>query len=129
MNLEELIHNAQKEATHPVVLELIQEFKEFAQVLGRFKTTPQEADPAEHEEILKKMRESHDRLHSHFLKVAATFGMTFDQFAAFIGNQSHFEPKAWEEIEKGKQTITESLSIPSEENKTKQKKLNKNLRI
>lgn len=130
MKLEELIQNARKEATSPLILELVQEFEEFAQILGKFRSTPEGAGPEEHMAIMKRMSESHDRLQAYFIKVAASYGMTFDQFAQFVGNSSNFEPKAWEEIEKGKKTIAEQLVAQAAPQEKKAKKnLNKNLRI
>lgn len=126
MNSKELIEDAKRQAPNLMVHELIQEFEEFAAALNQLQTYKGD-DEARLQNFMQKMSSSHDRLSSYFMRVAASFGMTVDQFAEFIGNSNNFDPKDWDEIQATKRELAESLNLPKANAKTK--KINKNLKI
>jgi hypothetical protein len=109
-----------------MVHELIQEFEEFAGTLNQLQTN-QESDEEKLQNFMKKMSASHERLSAYFMRVAASFGMTVEQFSEFIGNSNNFDPKDWEEIEATKKQLSEQLKLPKADSKNK--KMNKNLKI
>ena len=126
MNTKELIEDAKRQAPNLMVHELIQEFEEFASALNQLQTYKGD-DEAKLQNFMQKMSSSHDRLSSYFMRVAASFGMTVDQFGEFIGNSNNFDPKDWEEIQATKKVLAESLNLPKPN--AKAKKINKNLKI
>src|SRR5579872_3362079 len=126
MNTKELIEDAKRKAPNLMVHQLIQEFEEFAVSLHQLQSYKGD-DQELHQTFMKKMSDSHDRLRAYFLRVAGSYGMTFDQFCEFIGNPNNFDPKDWEEIQATKQHLSDELKLPRDE--AKSKKLNKNLKI
>jgi hypothetical protein len=126
MNTKKLIEDAKRQAPNLMVHELIQEFEEFAGTLNQLQTN-QENDEEKLQNFMKKMSASYERLSAYFMRVAASFGMTVDQFSDFIGNPNNFDPKDWEEIEATKKQLSEQLKLPKAD--TKNKKMNKNLKI
>jgi hypothetical protein len=126
MNIKEIVEEAKNKAPNLMVHELIQEFEEFAGALNHLQTY--KGDDQEKLQIfMRKMSDSHDRLRTYFMRVAASYGMTFDQFCEFINNANNFAPTDWEEIQATKKELVESLNLPKP--KGKGKKLNKNMKI
>jgi hypothetical protein len=126
MKTLELIEDVKKKAPNLMVYELIQEFEEFASSVSHIRS--QKGDSDEDLRIyMEKMGRSHDRLKTYFLKVAASYGMTFDQFCEFINNSNNFAPADWEEIQNTKKQLEASFNLPPAEKKGK--KPNKNLKI
>lgn len=127
MKLEEIIAKAKKETPNLLVQDLLEEFQEFAKTLQDLRSF-KGGDVEGREFAIQKMNESNDRLRAYFMRVAASFGMTLDQFQEFIGNADHFEPQDWAEIQSTKQHVLANLEAPIPEKKSS-KKLNKKERI
>jgi hypothetical protein len=126
MKTLELLEDVKRKAPTLMVHELIQEFEEFIATVS--KTRAQKGvSEADRQEYIDKMGRSYDRLKSYFLRVAASYGMTFDQFCEFINNSNNFAPADWEEIQNTKKQLEAKLNLSAAEKKAK--KPNKNLKI
>ncbi len=125
MNTTELLEDVKKKAPNLMIYELIQEFEEFAATVAQVRTLKGESDK-ERQACIEKMTRSQDRLKSYFMRVSASYGMTFDQFCEFIGNSNNFAPTDWEEIQSTKKQLEASFDMPA---KKKGQKVNKNLKI
>lgn len=118
------IKEAIQDAPNAVVRDLMKEFEEFAATMHQLsgKATEFERQP-----LIEKIRDSQERLRSYFSRVAASYGMTFDQFCAWVENKDHFAPADWEEIQANKKIVLESLNIPVAG--SKKQKINNKLKI
>lgn len=126
MNTTELLEDVKKKAPNLMIYELIKEFEEFATTVSQIRALKGDSE-AEHASYIQKMGRSHDRLKSYFMRVSASYGMSFEQFCEFINNSSNFAPTDWEEIQNTKKQLEATLSLPGADKKAK--KINKNLKI
>ena len=115
----EMIEEAKKGSPNPIVAELIQHFEDFA---GRVSQLPSQKEKGLDEAFVQKLNDTRDRLRSSFSRVAASFGMTFDQFCAYVDNPQNFAPEKWAEIEEARNQILGHFET------RKKTKLNKNIK-
>ncbi|EKE07724.1 MAG: hypothetical protein ACD_17C00545G0007 [uncultured bacterium] len=124
MKMKEIIKEAKTKAPNAVILDLIEEFEEFA---SRIEAIHKErvSDKTKRQASIQVMSESYDRLRDKLVDAAAFYGMSFEELHRFIGHSMNFTPGDWNEVERVKKEIALSLGVPVD----KTKKHHKNVRV